>query len=230
MNRIIKIVFYICLCILPIGHTAAQEEYTWELGGVVGGSFYMGDANTNKPFKDTGITAGVIARYLLNPHMAIKSNLIVGRIFGNTKDIKNAFPMGEQVAFKRTLIDLGAQFEYNFWGYGTNAYRGDKRFTPYVLGGIGFTFAPKPAKGVFTLNIPIGIGVKYKVAPRLNAGFELTMRFSMSDQLDVTQREGLQLNDPYQIKGKGLKNKDSYASVLISLTYDLFPKCKDCNN
>ena len=86
-----------------------------------------------------------------------------------------------------------------------------------------------PEKGVFTVNFPIGLGVKYKITRRLNLGCEFTMRFSMSDKLDVTNKEGLQLNDPYQIKGKGMKNKDSYSFTMWFLTYDLFPKCKECN-
>lgn len=200
------------------------------MGGSLGGSFYMGDVNSSKPFKDTGLAGGFVARYLLNPHMAIKGNLTVGRISGDTKDFDNAYPEEGTSAFKRTVFDLGAQFEYNFWGYGTNTYRGDRRLTPYITGGVGLTFAPKPAKAVLTANLPVGIGVKYKAAPRLNLGCELTMRFSLSDRLDVTSREGLLLEDPYQIKGKGLKNKDSYAFCLLFLTYDLFPKCKDCNN
>ena len=126
---------------------------------------------------------------------------------------------------------MGAQFEYNFLGYGIgNTYRGDRRFTPYILGGLGFTFAPKPVKTVFTMNIPIGVGIKFKATPRINIGCEFTMRFSLSDQLDVTQREGLQLEAPYQIKGKGWKNKDSYAFTVFFVTYDLFPRCKECNN
>ena len=35
----------------------------------------MGDANSSTLFKNTGIAGGFIARYLLNPHMAIKGNL-----------------------------------------------------------------------------------------------------------------------------------------------------------
>ena len=180
ITRNIKIVF--CLLMFPFCCAMAQEEYTWEMGGVIGGSFYMGDANSSTPFKGT-------------------------------------------------IIDLGAQFEYNFLGYGIgNTYRGDRRFTPYILGGLGFTFAPKPVKTVFTMNIPIGVGIKFKATPRINIGCEFTMRFSLSDQLDVTQREGLQLEDPYQIKGKGWKNKDSYAFTVFFVTYDLFPRCKECNN
>lgn len=229
MAIINKIVF--CLLMFPLCGAMAQDEYTWEIGGALGGSFYMGDANSSALYKNTGVAGGFVARYLLNPRMAIKGNLIAGRISGNTEDIDNVYPRGEQVAFKRTVLDLGAQFEYNFWGYGEgNNYRGDRRFTPYILGGLGFTFAPKPAKNVFTMNIPLGMGVKYKVASRINIGCEFTMRFSLSDKLDVTQRDGLQLNDPYQIKGKGWKNKDSYSYTVFFVTYDLFPKCKDCNN
>lgn len=93
ITRNIKIVF--CLLMFPFCCAMAQEEYTWEMGGVIGGSFYMGDANSSTPFKDTGIAGGFIARYLLNPHMAIKGNLTAGRISGDTRDFKNVYPNGE---------------------------------------------------------------------------------------------------------------------------------------
>lgn len=216
--------------LLPI---QAQEdlEYKMELGGMLGGSFYMGDANYTTPFKNLGIAAGAMWRYNFNPRMAVKADFAMGRISGNTKDFKNVYPGNKQTSFKRSIFDLGAQFEYNFFGYGTGeGYRGNRRFTPYVLGGFGFTFAPAPAKGVFTVNFPIGVGVKYKIAKRLNIGCEFTMRFSLSDQLDVTNKNGLQLDDPYGIKGSGFKNKDSYSFTTVFITYDLFPKYRKCNN
>lgn len=214
-----------------IASTNAQDEtYKMEIGGMAGGSFYMGDANFSKPFKQTGPAGGLVWRYNFNPHMAVKADLAAGRIAGNTKNAGTAFPQGGQVGFKRAVCDLGAQFEYNFWGYSwAERYKGNRRFTPYVVGGLGFTFAPAPAEGVFTLNFPLGIGVKYKAGRRVNVGMEWTMRFSLSDQLDVTNKEGLQLNDPYQIKGSGLKNKDTYSFITVFITYDFFQKCKSCN-
>lgn len=209
---------------------AQNEEYTMELGAALGGSFYMGDANYSRLFKNTGFAGGLIARYLLNPRMAIKGNLLAGQIAGNTKDFDNKFPNQEHVKFKRAVFDLGAQFEYNFLGYSSEEdFRGNKRFTPYILGGLGVTFAPKPVSNIFTVNFPVGIGVKYKIAPRINVGYEFTMRFSLSDKLDVTNHEGLQLDNPYQIKGKGFKNKDSYSFTVLYITYDLFSRCKGCN-
>jgi len=210
---------------------AQEDEYRMEAGGMLGGSFYMGDANTSVPFKNLQFAGGAMARYILNPHMALKANLTMARISGNTEDFDNKYPGGQQVSFKRNLFDLGAQFEYNFWGYGISPeYKGNRKFTPYILGGMGFTFAPAPAKGIFTVNYPIGIGVKYKITQRLNIGCEMTMRFSLSDNLDVTSKNGLILSDPYNIKGMGIKNKDSYSFTTIFVTYDLFPKCKTCNN
>lgn len=206
-------------------------EYQMELGGMVGGSFYMGDANYTTPFKNIGFAGGAVARYIFNPRMVIKGNLAIGRISGNTENFKNTYPEHQNISFKRNIYDLGAQFEYNFWGYGNGkGYRGNKRFTPYIVGGLGFTLAPAPAETVFTLNFPLGAGVKYKLADRINIGCEFTMRFTLSDKLDVTNKEGLQLNDPYGIKGSGFKNKDSYSFTTIFVTYDLFPKYRKCNN
>lgn len=233
MTFINKTLAIFALLICSISHSFGQGEveYKMELGGMLGGCFYMGDANYTTPFKNLGIAGGAVARYIFNPRMAVKADLAVGRISGNTEDFKNVYPENRQASFKRNIFDLGAQFEYNFFGYGNGlGYKGSKRFTPYILGGFGFTFAPAPAKRVFTINFPIGVGVKYKIAKRLNIGCEFTMRFSLSDQLDVTNKDGLQLDDPYGIKSGGFKNKDSYSFTTVFITYDLFPKYRKCNN
>jgi len=210
---------------------AQENEYRMEAGGMLGGSFYMGDANISTPFKNLQFAGGAMARYIINPHMALKANLTMGKISGNTEDSENKYPENKQVSFSRNIFDLGTQFEYNFWGYGIGQeYKGYRKFTPYILGGIGFTFAPAPVKEIFTVNFPIGVGVKYKLAQRLNIGCEITMRFSLSDDLDVTNKDGLMLSDPYGIKGMGIKNKDSYSFTTVFVTYDLFPKCRKCNN
>lgn len=228
INKALILLFWI---IITIGSAKAQTEYyQMELGGVAGISFYMGDANYSVPFKHPGFSGGAIGRYILNPRMAIKGNFIVGRISGNTASFDNKYPNNQNVAFGRTIFDLGAQYEYNFFGYSSEEnYTGNKRFTPYILGGVGFTYAPAPADHIFTVNFPVGVGVKYKIAPRINIGCEFTMRFSLSDKLDVANKQGLQLNNPYGIKGKGLKNKDNYSFTFIFVTYDLLLRCRGCN-
>ena len=219
----------ILLC--PASPLFAEElEYRYEAGGMTGGSFYFGDANYSGLFKNMNLMGGAVWRYNLNPRMAVKTSLAVARISGSTADTENRFP-GGYTDFSRTLYDLGAQFEYNFFAYGEGAgYKRTHRLTPYIFAGMGFMFAPEPLDNVFTPVIPIGLGVKYKLAHRLNVGCELSFRFTMSDKLDVTKASAPILDDPYGIKSDGLKNKDSYAFLSISLTYDLSPKYRECNN
>lgn len=231
MNVIKRTLVCLLFAVIAFGAFAQEVEYKMEIGGMLGGSFYMGDANYTRPFKGMRPAGAVIARQIFNPHMAVKYDFAVAGISGSTADFKNKFPAGQDVKFKRTLFDIGAQFEYNFLSYGTGkGFKNTRRITPYILGGVGLTFAPAPADAVVTLNFPVGMGVKYKLAERLNLGFEWTMRFSMSDRLDVSNKNGLQLNDPYNIKSRGIKNKDSYSFIMVSLTYDLLPRLQNCNN
>ena len=104
------LILCILLLSLPLAGLYAQdeEEYKMELGGGLGGSFYMGDANYTTPFKNIGIAGGFMARYIMNPRMAIKANLMAGRISGNTKNFKNKYPDNGEASFKRTIFDLGA--------------------------------------------------------------------------------------------------------------------------
>ncbi len=219
--------FLVCL----VGGVRAEElEYRYELGAMAGMSSYYGDANYHIPFKNINAMGGVLWRYNINPRMAVKSAFSVAGISGSTADFDNRYPGGD-VEFSRAVYELGAQFEYNFWAYGEGTgYKGTHRLVPYAFAGIGLTYAPKPAQHVFAANIPVGLGVKFKVVSRLNVGCELSFRFTTSDKLDVTDRTAPLLNDPYGIKSGFLKNKDSYSFLSLFVTYDLSPKYRKCNN
>ena len=74
------------------------------------------------------------------------------------------------------------------------------------------------------MNLPLGAGVKWKVAQRVNLTIEWAMRFTMSDNLDGRK-------DVYGIESNGLfKNTDCYSVLQLGVTYDLWAKCKTCNN
>lgn len=218
---------------------AEDLEYEMELGGSLGTSFYLGDVNST-PFAHLSGMGGIVARRVFNPRMALKGNLSVAHLSGKSdgyfipSDPNSGTAAGGEavnVSFKRNVIDLGAQFEMNFWGYGMrHTYKNHSRITPYALAGMGFTLAPGGAETAFALNLPVGVGVKYKVRPRLNIGLEWTMRFTTSDALDAGSKEMSQLIHPYGIKSVGLKNKDCYSFTMVFVTYDLCPKYRKCNN
>ncbi len=102
-------------------------------------------------------------------------------------------------------------------------YRGAQRLTPYIFIGLGTTVY-KTDKAQLAMNVPLGGGVKYKAADRVNVALEWAMHFTGSDRLDG-------VSAPYGIKSSGLfKNTDCYSHLRLSVSYDLWAKCKTCHN
>lgn len=238
MYRIPQTLLLLMLSILPSLVKAQDLEYKMELGGALGPSFYLGDVSS-APFKHMSMMGGVLARRNFNQRMVLKGNLALGHIAGSSKgyfipiDAESesaAGGMPVKVDFKRNLLDLGAQFEFSFWGYGIGySYKGLSPITPYLTAGLGFTLALGGGNTHLALNTPLGIGVKYKVKPRINVGAEWTVRFTTSDRLDVT-KQSPQLESPYGVPSSGFKNKDCYSFLMFFITYDLCPKYRKCNN
>ena len=210
-------------------HAGAQtdEEYRMEIGGGLSMVTYEGDFGGNI---FTGMQPGatVMLRRIVNPYMGFRLAATYGRLKGSSDTPSTYYPDyadGKTYTFDNTLIDCSLTYEYNFWPYGTGEdYRGAKRITPFVFGGLGATYVTGGGNNVFTANVPLGLGVKYKIARRLNVGLEWAIHFSLSDKLDGVA-------DPYGISSSGLfKNTDCYSAFSLSLTYSFMPKCRTCHN
>lgn len=226
IRHILLTAFAMLLC---GSYSAAQEDgYLMEIGLGGGGSFYMGDAGTEL-YNNTNGVFSVLARYNVNPRFSLKANLAAAGISGSTDNSYGVLP-GDELSFSRTVYDMGVQVEWGFCGYGMEGWNGSHRLAPYGLLGLGLTYAPKPVRNDFAANFPIGLGIRYKLSERVNVGLEWTMRFSTSDRLDVTQNYGTSLENPFMIKGKGIKNKDSYSFTMLYVTFDVFKRPCHCND
>lgn len=203
-----------------------EPEYRLEVGGAVAAVTYLGDFNSAL-FKDMQPMGSLLAKYRLDPRKALAFSVGYGQLKGSSRNAKTFYPDITDYAFKSTLVDVGLRFEYNFWPYGTGQeYRGAKRLTPYIFLGVGATIAKADTadKTDAAVNVPLGGGVKYKMADRVNLALEWAMHFTGSDMLDGVK-------DPYGIQSSGLfKNTDCYSMLQLSVTYDLWAKCKTCHN
>lgn len=225
------IIYIVLLALATTLPAAAQDddvEYRMEIGAAAGLSSGITDVNS-KLFGATSGAGGAVVRFIINPRSAVKVSATYARLTGSTSSVKNFYPATldaagtERLDFKVDggLTDVSAVYELHFLPYGySEGYQGFKRLVPYIQLGFGFTYSD--AGSAFTVNIPIGLGLKYKLAPRLNLGLEWAMHFSLSDKL-----EGLEA--PLGIKSSGFKNKDHYGLTLLSLTYDISPRCPNCN-
>lgn len=216
----------VCAATALTATAQTDDQYRMEIGVGAGMVAYEGDYNGS-------ITSGmqpaatVMLRRIFNPYMGLRLAATYGKLKGSDRGLKTYIPGTDDTPyeFNNTLADLSLTYEYNFWPYGTgHDYRGAKRLTPFIFAGLGATYVTGGGNNVFTANLPLGLGVKYKLAPRLNLGVEWAMHFSLSDKLDGTA-------DPYGIKSSGLfKNTDCYSALQVSLTYSFMAKCRTCHN
>lgn len=202
-----------------------DPEYRLEVGAGAALMTYLGDFNGNLT-KNMQPAGALVAKYKMNPRMAWGATITYGQLKGSSKDTKTWYPETAETpySFSNQLMDLTLRYEYNFWAYGTGReYYGAKRVAPFIALGLGFTYAAANP-GIFTASLPLGAGVKMKIGERLNLTVDWTMHFTGSDRLDGVR-------DPYGIQSSGLmKNTDCYSAVMVALTYDIWEKCKTCNN
>ena len=91
----------VLLLTVPIGALYAQE-YRYEIGGMGGGAFYMGDANKNAVLKGLNPSIGMMFRYNANFRIAFKGNLTWAQLSGSTNGLENVFPNGLQTSLHET--------------------------------------------------------------------------------------------------------------------------------
>lgn len=203
----------------------ADEEYLLEVGGGIGAVSYLGDFNGSITGNMQPLATALLRR-VLNPYMGVTATVSYGQLKGSYKSAGTFYPdyQGQTYSFSNPLVDLSLRYEYNFWPYGTGRdYRGAKRLTPFVFGGLGGTYTNTTGT-VLATNLLLGAGVKYKAAKRLNVALEWGIHFTTSDKLDGAE-------DPYYIKSTGaFKNKDCYSALQLTLTYSFLAKCRTCHN
>lgn len=215
----------ICILALSALTATAQEDYRFDMGVGIGMTGYLGDANGSNLYKNPGFDGEVLFRYILNPRFNFKTNFYVGNLRGNSAQMKNVLPGGENFKFSTTFYELGEVAEFHFFNYGMGEqYRKLKRWTPYICAGLSVMAWSVDRKAGVTMAIPLGVGFKFKPALRWNLGLEFLMKKTFSDRID-----GPQLSDPYGIKSSFMKNTDWVSTLTLSISYEFSKRCAVCH-
>lgn len=233
-------ILFVILLTIPIITNAQRWKRTrYEVIGGIGPSLFFGDlGGANKdgthfmgdidfPAMRYHLMVGV--RYKIKEKMALKLNLIYGRVHGSDtytespRTIRNA-------TFSSGLFEPSVQYEYSVLKERLGnryTFRNLSRFkityvNTYVLIGVGgLLFYPKPelssARGNiiknyshFNISIPIGIGFKYAINRLACLGLEFGQRFTSTDYMDGTSQAT-----------SGNKARDSYSFLTLNVTYKL---------
>ncbi len=200
---------------------SAQQQEGWEAGGWLGIANYFGDLNTNFRFNGAGAAGGVAARYNFNERVALKFGLNYGKVQADDANSDNVFERARNLSFKSNLLDIGAQFEFNFLPY--NHGSKDEGWTPYLFGGFGVTrFDPKAkidgqwhslrefgTEGQFkgdeyskvSTSFIYGFGFKIDLSYEWSLNFEFSARQLFSDYLDDVSTVYANVRDIKNLRG-----------------------------
>ncbi len=204
--------------------TTSSDSYRFDIGGGLGMSGYLGDANESNIFKHPGFDAYASFRYLFDSRWALRTILSTSSLSGNTAEMTNVLPDNKSYTFTSQIYDLGVRGEYNFFGYGIGeTYKRLRRWTPFL--GLGFGVTLASADGTYVaLSMPMSFGVKYKLKPRINLEACFTMTKVFGDHID-----GPDLSDLTTIKSSFIKNNDWHSALTVGISFEFGPRCVVCN-
>ena len=121
-----------------------------EVGPFAGVSYYLGDLNLNKHFVYSRPAGGIVHRYVLNSHYAIKNSFLYGTVYAYDSKSSNQSQVNRNLHFRSSIMDIATEIEFNFLPFdgpeGERVRAGSDKYyyTPYVFIGLSlFSFNPQ---------------------------------------------------------------------------------------
>jgi hypothetical protein len=179
-----------------------------EIGISLGPSHYFGDLNTRSRINILNGSGGIFFKKNISNYIATRFSINYARLsYSDKYNTHNQYQYRRNLNFETNIFEMGVQGDFNFYKFAP--YERDYNFTPYVTLGLGiFTYDPytfldgekyflrtmntegqglpgrRKPYGSMALFMPIGVGIKYNVAHRINLGFEVSHRFTSTDYID----------------------------------------------
>lgn len=225
MKRLPVLLFLLFVC-----QVQAQIN---ELGLYLGGSNYMGEIGATNYIKPNDLAIGVVYKWNRSPRHSYRFSLKHAQISGDDADADSDGRKLRGLTFENRLTELSAAFEFNFFDF--NLHELDTQFTPYVYTGLSYTFFNSTHfeggeqvddGNDSTLAIPMAVGFKTNITPKLVLGVEVGFRYSFSDNLDGSNPEDGNL-EPYRFGN--INSKDWYTFTGVTLTYTFTEKPCFCS-
>jgi hypothetical protein len=207
-----------------IFHAGAQPDnsyvYQGEFGIAGGISQYFGDLNPDYHFNTPKPVFGIFFRKQLTDYISVRIQGQFAQVgYSDVYNKQNTFDQRRNLSFNSNIWQLGLQGDFNFFRFIPGD--GDHRSTPYLTVGIGmFSFDPyayldgqkyylrelgtegqaagyegrKPYNNI-AAYIPLGLGYKYNLNPKMNIGIEVVYNFTTTDYLDDVSKTYAGINN-----------------------------------
>jgi hypothetical protein len=184
----------------------SQPAYpqTYELGGMLGGSYYYGDVNNEWGVVPSQVRYSFtgFGKLYLNPRIVLRGNVAYGRIVGIDTISSSKWQQKRNLNFVSDITEFSGVIELNLVEDRTKGRRIKNRTIPYIFAGVGFFhFNPQTvyndqlyslveyntAGETYSQNaicFPIGGGVRRYITPNFLIGIEFGARLTTTSYLD----------------------------------------------
>ncbi len=207
------------LCMALLGFVTVEGQKSVEVGVMLGASNYNGDL-VETPLQNFHFAGGLVGRFNLNDYFTLKGNVYYGTISGADSTDSREWARVRNLSFKSMVFEFGGNIEWNIFGYDPIRTKKGKAFSPYVFTGISvykynpqayldgnwIELQPIATEGQGTTQfqerkkykltsfaLPLGGGIKIRLARNWTLGLEAGVRCTFNDYLDDV---GLTYVDP----------------------------------
>ncbi|MFO7869050.1 MAG: DUF6089 family protein, partial [Bacteroidales bacterium] len=215
MIQIRHVWLFFLVLVYSISVNAQVKEF--DIGLFVGTSQYNGDVNMSKAYYSPHVSGGVFVKQVFNYHYSARYSVAYGELKGFDKDFDNAFQQLRNHSFRdNNVLEFSAVCEFNF--FEVTPQRDEKNISPYLVGGLGVFFADE-LDWHQSFNFPMGVGVKFRIASRVEMGIDWVFRKTFTDKLDKMETLGEGYREYKQISFDTTNDWYSIASITFMICF-----------
>jgi opacity protein-like surface antigen len=225
-----------------------KKEYSFDAGLQVGAGYYIGDANSI-PFVQPRYVIGAQVRYkMTNQRLALQFKMQRTCVaYDYTMQESTEQPL-QPTIYQNPMWNADLVCEFNFFKFGSPSYDYRvKTVTPYIFLGVGGSVSNKAAmlmteesipmidlkKMNVSVYVPVGIGLKWKVADRWQVQVAWQHQIYFSDNVEgylpnidfsgddkITEMTHGVLNNSHDLNGWNILNNDLTSTLTIGIAYE----------
>ncbi len=233
--KLLKYMRYLVSLLLIVVFAINSNAQTYEIGGIIGGSNYIGDVGNTTYINPGKLAGGILLKWNRSPRHAFRFSYIHARLKSEDISAKDNRRVQRGYELISSLDEVSLGLEYNFWDL--DLYSGQSVGTPYLYTGLTYLIyrgtldKPLPDRRVSfgtegTFAIPIILGYKTVLTTNFMVAAEIGARYTFTDNLDgsVPNKSDVTLNS-----FGNLNNNDWYMFTGITVTYTFGRKPCYCN-
>lgn len=208
----------ICFCMFSL-----MQAQIHEVGLFAGASNFIGDVGPTNYINPNEPALGILYKWNRSPRHSWRASFTYARLAASDADSEVSGRHDRGYSFDNSIKELSLGLEFDFFEFDLHDLR--RQITPYIYGGLSyFRYDSQYVQNGTTkvddqrnsLAIPMVLGVKSNITPKLVLGFEVGARYTFADDIDGSNPEEKQ----YQpLKFGNINSNDWYVFTGFTLTY-----------